>query len=353
MSFSRLLLLPFALIYGAVIWLRNHLFDWGVLPSQSFSIPVISVGNLSAGGAGKTPQVEYLVNLLGDRYKIAVLSRGYKRKTRGFLEAGPGLTAQELGDEPMQMHRKFPHILVVVDAKRRRGIRQIMANHPEVNLVILDDAFQHRYVRPGLNLLLTGYYNPFFRNFLLPVGNLREARCRSARADALIITKTPDVFSPLDRWFFLKKLCKYKLKNIYFSYLKYGPLVPLTPTTPPTAPPKIKTMFLLTGIANSESLEEELKTRCQELLIHKYPDHHPFSRQDIRKLGKHFNKTISHSKIVVTTEKDAMRLQDKELQEILSDMPVYYLPITVNFHSGDKEKFQRMLETFLNRYSSV
>ncbi len=351
MNNLRLLLLPLAFVYGAAVWLRNIFFDLGLLPSRSFSIPVISVGNLSTGGTGKTPHVEYLVGMLDGHYKVAVLSRGYKRKTRGFLVANQNSTVNDLGDEPLQMHRKFPKILVAVDEKRRRGIRNILTLYPDINLIILDDAFQHRYVKPGLNLLLTEYYKPFFRNYLLPVGSLREPKSGARRADALIVTKTPEVFSPLDRQFFLKKLSSCQLNNIFFSYLNYGVMKPLTPNTPEEEPENIKSIFLLTGIANSVALEEELKTRCQELFMHKYPDHHQFVPTDINKLVKHFNSTISHCKIVLTTEKDAMRLQDEKLQNLLADIPVYYLPVQTGFHTKDMEKFHQMIMTFLRQFS--
>ncbi len=351
MEWFRVLLLPFALLYGAAVWLRNLLFDTGILPSKSFPLPVISVGNLSAGGAGKTPQVEYLVCLLKDRYRIAVLSRGYKRKTKGFVLAGPDSTAYDIGDEPLQIRKKFPDILVAVQGNRRKGIERIMREHPEVNLIILDDAFQHRYVNPGLNLLLTGYYNPFFRNFLLPLGNLREAKQRAKRADALVVTKTPQVFSPLDRRFFVQKLRRYKLKNIYFSRLGYQAFQPLTPDTPETPPGNLKTIFLLTGIANPESLQERLKTRCKDLVVHRYPDHHQFREKDLKKLRKAFCETISRSKIVVTTEKDAMRMESEQLRKQLEGIPVYCLPVRVVFHNEDKQKFDRMVFRFLENFT--
>ncbi len=350
MSWFRILLLPFAMLYGLGVWFRNLLFDTGLLPSRQFSVPVISVGNLSAGGAGKTPHVEYLVRLLSEKYTIAVLSRGYKRKTKSYVLAGPDSTARDIGDEPLQIYKKFPGIYVAVHEKRRAGINILLKQHPDINLIILDDAFQHRYVKPGLNLLLTGYYNPFFKNFLLPVGNLREAKCSAKRADALIVTKTPHVFSPLDRRYFLRKLLRYQLKKTFFSGLEYQPMIPLTNDTPKTPPGKIKTVFLLTGIAWSESLEEHLKDRCQELIVHKYPDHHQFTAKNLKKLRNHYHKTISHCKVVITTEKDAMRLQDPILQEHFSGVPVYCLPITVVFKNKDKEKFDQMVFRFLTKY---
>ncbi len=352
MGFYRVFLLPFALLYGFVVFCRNLLFDIGLLPSKEYPFPVISVGNLRTGGTGKTPHVEYLVDLLKEEYNIAVLSRGYKRKTRGYYEAGQGCTTADIGDEPMQMHLKFPDIIVAVHTNRRKGIKKIMTLHPETNLIILDDAFQHRYVKPGLNLLLTGYYNPFFKDFLLPAGNLREAKIRAKRADALLVTKTPQVFSPLDRRFFNKQLKKHKPRSVFFSKFKYNDLVALTPAARDMAATGVKSIFLLSGIANTIALEEHLKTRCKDLLVHKYPDHHQFTKKDLQKLRNDFNKTISYSKIIVTTEKDATRLINDKLSKHMADLPVYALPVEVAFHDPDKNCFDTMVHRFLAKYKN-
>lgn len=353
MGFLRILLLPFALMYGVVIFFRNLFFDIGLLPVKRYAIPIISVGNLRTGGTGKTPHVEYLVRLLKNEYNIAVLSRGYKRGTRGYQEANPKSTTHDIGDEPQQMHQKFPDVLIAVHEKRTEGIEEIMRKHPGVNLIILDDAFQHRYVKPGLNLLLTGYYTPFFSDFLLPLGHLREAKHRAKRADALIVTKTPNVFSPLDRRFFLKKIEPYRLKSVFFSKFKHNELKPITPAAKDIATKKLKSIFLLTGIANITALEEHLKTCCQELFIHQYPDHHQFTIEDLQKVRNHFEKTLSYSKIIVTTEKDATRLQKKQIQKYLEDLPVFTLPIEVIFHDSDKKGFDTMVYRFLDTYKQA
>ena len=353
MVFFRLFLLPFALLYGMAVFFRNMLFDIGLLPSKQFPVPVISVGNLRTGGTGKTPHAEYLIRLLKDKYRVALLSRGYKRKSKGFKIAGPDSGINDIGDEPLQMHKKFPGIVVAVHEKRSKGIKLILQKFPDVDVVILDDAFQHRYVKPGLNLLLTGYYKPFFDDFLLPVGNLREAKCRAKRADALIVTKTPQVFSPLDRRFFLKKLKKYKLEPVFFSTFRYLDLKPMTTEAKNMEPDSIKSIFLLTGIANTTALEEQLKTKCSELYVHNYRDHHQFTGKNLKDLRNHFDKTISFSKIIVTTEKDAMRLQHPKLLEQLTRLPVFYLPVEVAFHDSDKQKFDKMVFDFLARHGKV
>ncbi len=353
MGFFRIFMLPLALLYGIVVWLRNALFDIGVLPSRQYDIPVISVGNLRTGGTGKTPHVEYLIRLLKEKHNIAVLSRGYKRKTKGFVVAGRETSCREIGDEPGQIYNKFPDLVVAVHEKRCKGIKKILEKYPKTDLIILDDAFQHRYVKPGLNLLFTGYYNPFFDDFLLPVGHLREGKRRAKRSDALIVTKTPAVFSPLDRRYFLKKLEKYHQKPVFFSTFAYKQLKPFNRIAEKTCSMNLKSIFLLTGIANTVALEEYLKTKCQDLHLHKYKDHHQFTGSDLKKLRMHVEKTISYSKVIVTTEKDAMRLQDTRLQENLEDIPVFVLPVEVHFHGPDQAAFNDMVFRFLKQHKKT
>jgi tetraacyldisaccharide 4'-kinase len=350
MSWFRFILYPLSLLYGLVVWIRNKLFDWVLLPSVSYSLPVIGVGNLSTGGTGKTPHVEYLVRLLGTRYRLAVLSRGYKRRSRGLYVVTEESTASQAGDEPLQVKRKFPKVLVVVHESRKKGMAWIMKNHPEVQVVLLDDAFQHRHVRPGLNLLLTEYYHPFFRNVLLPSGTLREPKSSVKRADALIVTKTPEVFSPLDRRFLLESLVPRYKGPILFSTLTYSRWHPVQPGKPPLQESSLKTIFLFTGIANAAALEEHLKTLCQELLVDRFPDHHPFSRSDLKAIRKKYEESISQSKILLTTEKDYMRLRQESLLEVLSGLPVYYVPVEVSFHDPDREVFDTLVGAFVSGF---
>ncbi len=350
MTWFRVLLFPFSLIYGLIIHIRNTLFDWNVLPSREFPVPVISIGNLSTGGTGKTPHVEYLIRLLQNQRKIAVLSRGYKRKSRGYVQAKPGSSVKDIGDEATQINNKFPHVMVVVQERRRAGISRILKEHPDIDLIILDDAFQHRYVKPGLNILLTEYYNPFFRNFLLPCGNLREPKSGIKRADVVVITKTPQVFSPLDRRFFLQKLQPFKTKNVFFSGLHYSSLIQLWSDSAKTRSLNFKTVFLFTGIANPEALEEHLKKQCQELFLYKFPDHYQFRTDDLKKLLNDYRANISQSKAIITTEKDATRLNTPELKEIFAGIPVYYLPVQVRFHEPDRKHFDKIIFSFLEQF---
>lgn len=355
MGLFRLLLWPLSLVYGMVVGFRNKLFDWGILPSDSFPVPVICVGNLSMGGTGKTPHVEFLIRLLQTQYKIAVLSRGYKRTTRGYLLAQANPSAKELGDEACQIKRKFPETLVAVDEKRKRGIARILKEHQEIDLIILDDAFQHRYVKPSLSLLLSEYYKPFFDNFLLPCGSLRESKNGIKRANALIITKTPAVFSPLDKNHLMVRLQPYRPRKVFFSSLRYCKPVSLWGSPDIKDLSGVKTIFLLTGIANLSSLEEHLKKQCSELFVHSYKDHHAFNRKELMALHAHYVSSISRSKVIVTTEKDAMRLGEGEAKEIFANIPVYYLPVEVYFHGNDSTRFpafvEKSIKTFIHTHS--
>lgn len=350
MNIIRILLFPFALLYGCITHLRNKFFDWGILPSQSFEKPIIGIGNLSTGGTGKTPHVEYLAGLLKKRFKVAILSRGYKRKTRGYQVAGAQSTVNQVGDEPLQIYLKHPETHVAVCVSRRKGIKRIIKEKPSHQVILLDDAFQHRYVKPDLNILLTDYHKIFTRNYMLPTGNLREFRHGAQRADALIVTKTPNVFSPLDKKLILKDLEKYNIKNIFFSYIKYGKWMPVTDYAKTEKLQKAKTIFLITGIANPTPLAEHLKRLSIELKVFKFADHHQFTVKELDDFVSRFRETYSGNKAIVTTEKDSMRLRKPELARIIKNLPVYYVPIEVDFHEQDKERFDKMVLEHMEGY---
>ncbi len=349
MNFFRILLFPLSLLYGSIIWLRNKFFDWGVIPSRSFDHPLIGIGNLSTGGTGKTPHIEYLIQLLKPFFRVATLSRGYKRKTRGFKYAGPKSRVRDIGDEPLQMWLKHPDTYVAVCENRKKGVKKILNANPDNEVILLDDVFQHRYVKPGLNILLTDYHRIFTRNYVLPTGNLREFRHGVKRADALVVTKTPGVFSPLDRKLILDELSPYKIKNIFFSYIKYGKWIPVNKKAKEARMREAKTIFLLTGIANPVPLGEHLKRLCTDLKIFRFSDHHQFTSKDLEKISNKFNETFSGSKAIITTEKDSMRLRNPELIKILEDIPVYYVPIEVDFHQSDKKAFNKMVMDYMKR----
>lgn len=350
MFLIKILLYPFALLYALVMLLRNRLFDWKILRSKKFDIPVITVGNLSYGGTGKTPHIEYLIRLFRDRYKICVVSRGYGRATRGFILAEEHHTATELGDEPLQYLRKFKDIAVAVDERRSRGISKVLKMKPETDLVLLDDAFQHRYVKPSLSILLTDFHHLYVNDYPLPTGTLREFRCGAKRADVIVVTKTPRIFSPILRREISARIAAASHQKIFYSYIDYMEPVPLRVTgIEKAASARYSCILMLTGIANPYPLQEHLRTRCNELEIRSYPDHHKYSVDDIRTIISGYENILSKDKAIFTTEKDAMRLDRSEFSGLLAGYPVYFVPMKVRFHPCDEPGFDKFIRSYVER----
>jgi len=346
------LLLPFSVIYGWITYVRNKLYDWRLLPSESFPLPVICVGNLSVGGTGKTPHVEYLVKLYAGKYKTAILSRGYRRKTKGFRLAAGQESVDTLGDEPMQYFTKFNDVIVAVDESRKNGIQLLLKKFPDIEVIILDDAFQHRAVKAGINILLTDYHKPFFEDFLLPAGRLRESRSSADRADLIVVTKTPKIFSPITKRNYKEEIKPRPDQPLFFSYLTFGEPVPMNAAAKLFMRKSFDGILMLTGIANPLPLENYLQGRCQELATLTFPDHHTFTKEDTANLRQAFNNIFVGNKAIMTTEKDAMRLNQPELLNDLVDLPVYYIPVEVEFHPVDKELFDRRMLDFASRKNS-
>ena len=342
-------LAPFSFLYGIGVRIRNFLFDAGIFRSECFSLPVICVGNLAVGGTGKTPHTEYLIRLLRGRYRVAVLSRGYKRKTSGFVLADETSTGETIGDEPYQMKRKFSDILVAVDADRRRGIRRLLAlpegERPEV--LLLDDAFQHRHVRASLNILLTDSHRLYAWDRLLPEGRLREPTRGAGRAEVVIVTKCDHSLSPADYREMEKVLDLYKRQELFFSTIRYGELTPLFPDEAPSrslrglAPDE--EALLLSGIASPRLFEEEVRRYTGRTVSLSFPDHHAFDRRDIGRIGEAFGRLSSPGKLIITTEKDAARLRDVSFLPMEWRSRLYYLPIEVEFLQEGEERFREMI----------
>ncbi len=343
MEAFRFLLFPFALLYGLVVRARNFLFNIKLLPSEKFDIPVISVGNLIAGGSGKTPMVEYLVRLLGEGPNVATLSRGYKRKTKGFLLAGDNETVETLGDEPLQYHQKFGSLHVAVCEKRRDGIHELRKNVDGLEVVILDDAFQHRYVNPKLSILVTDYFKLYHRDWLLPYGRLREPISGRKRADIIVVTKTPRIFSPIVRKQLLEDIKPYPGQLVCFSFINYLPFEPVYKSQCDFSAIKesVYSIIMVSGIGNPGPMEEYLRRFCTDLELMEFPDHHQFVEKDLLILKDKFKYLPTKRKIIVTTEKDAKRLQNEEAEAILGDLPIFYTPITFEFHPADKQLFDQ------------
>jgi tetraacyldisaccharide 4'-kinase len=314
MSVIKWLLWPFSVIYWCITSIRNILFDIGILKSKSFDVNVICIGNLSVGGTGKSPMIEYLIEHLKHKYQIAVLSRGYKRKTKGFHEVSAKSTAEEVGDEPLQFKRKFPQQIVCVDANRRNGISTILAKYPKTEIVLLDDAFQHRKVKADYNILLTTFDRPYFSDFLLPMGRLRESRSGAKRADSVIVTKCPSTLTEHQKNNYKQQIKLLNHQHLGFSNIKYSEN--LKNDSSDLFLSDFDDFILITGIANPKPLLDFLKNRQKTYQHHAYPDHYHFTEKDVRR----FN---SFSKPILTTEKDYVRLRDSGIKQL------YYLPITI------------------------
>lgn len=315
-------------------------------------MPVISVGNLSMGGTGKTPHVEYLIRLLSDDHQVATLSRGYKRKTKGFILADDETTAKDIGDEPFQFKSKFKNIQVAVDEKRVNGIEKLEENNPNLDVILLDDAFQHRYVKPGLSILLTDFHNLYKQDYLFPSGSLREFRCGAHRADIIIVTKCASVLSPLTRTRINDELKPQPHQKLYFSYIEHGVFTAIPGIKfIPDLKHKYASILLFAGIANSYPLEFYLKNLCIDLEILKFPDHHQYNDKDITRIVETFDRILSQNKIIVTTEKDAMRLLQPEFIKILKHYPVCYVPIEIKFHKEDKIKFDHQIINYVKAHT--
>lgn len=351
LRYLRLLLLPFSLIYGMAIVLRKKLYDWGIMRAVKFDLPVICVGNLAVGGSGKTPTTEYLIRLLSG-YKIAVLSRGYGRKTKGFVLADNAATAETIGDEPLQYHQKFENVTVAVCEDRVKGIEKLKENH---DLIILDDAFQHRAVSAGLNILLFEFRKLGTLQFLLPAGNLRDVFSARKRADILLVTKAPVPLLHVAQQASINELQPNQNQPVLHSYLKYSDLQHLYKNESRTlASVKDYEIFLLTGIANPDPLIEELGKYSNTIKHEEFPDHYAFKEEDIKKFKSAFEAGAKKEKIIITTEKDSKRLRATGFEDLLVNLPVYYLPIEVELFEEDKITFDELILKYVksNRRNS-
>jgi tetraacyldisaccharide 4'-kinase len=343
----RFLLYPFSLIYGLIVHIRNLLFDIGLLKSYHFNLPVISVGNITVGGTGKTPHVEYLVKLLQQEFKVSVLSRGYKRKTKGFVLATIDSVSSEIGDEPAQIKKKYPEIAVAVDEKRVDGIKKL--EELKIDLVLLDDAFQHRYVKPGLSILLIDYFRRIENDYLLPYGNLRESPSGIHRADIILVTKTPLELKPIDRRIIFEQLKPAPFQDLYFTGFDYGNFTPVFDAKSSVIKDfisnhQIYTILLITGIASAKPLIENLKSYTKDIQHLNFADHSEYNKSKLDKIGKHFSDIDNDKKIIITTEKDAIKIRETGItnKHLLDNM--FYIPIEVRFLDKEDEFNQQIID---------
>ncbi len=346
---------PLSFFYGIGVRLRNRLFNLGVLKSHAYDIPVISVGNITVGGTGKTPHVEYLVNLLQNKLNVAVLSRGYKRKSRGYVLADINTPMSDIGDEPYQMKQKFPKAYIAVDKKRTRGIDRLCDDEQtsNVDVIILDDAFQHRYVKPGINILLIDYHRLIIYDKLLPAGRLREPKDGKNRADIVIVTKCPHDLKPMEYRVLTRALNLYPYQDLYFTTINYKPLH--TIFTPQKETKQLEELrdtnvLLLSGIASPQQLRFDLKLYTSNITPLSFADHHRFKTKDIELINRTFEEMPS-PKVIITTEKDESRLLaiDGLSEEVKQN--IFAIPIDIKFLLDREEKFNEKIISYVQKNS--
>jgi tetraacyldisaccharide 4'-kinase len=351
----NLLLYPFSLIYGLITGIRNFLYDAGILSSVEFHLPVICVGNITVGGTGKTPHTEYIATLLMKNFKVATLSRGYKRKTTDFRIASSSSRVRDIGDEPMQIFRKIPELLVTVDRNRVHGIKMILKEKPDTEVIILDDAFQHRRITPGFSILLSDFERLIVRDHMLPYGNLRESKGNMRRADIILITKSPENISPIQRRLIVKEVNKSPYQNLYFTSLTYQNPLPVFKSEYTNDPyPLLSTntdigIVLVTGIANPQPLKDHLITNIKEITHLSFPDHYNFKDKDINAIISAYKELKSPVRYIITTEKDAARLREfTNIAEPIKSA-FLYIPIGIHFLNDDKDEFDNLIVDYVRK----
>jgi tetraacyldisaccharide 4'-kinase len=345
----RILLFPFALVYWFIIFIRNKLYDKKIFSSSSFGLPLVCVGNLSVGGTGKSPMVELLVRNLKDECKVATLSRGYKRKTKGYALANENSSALEIGDEPMQFRLKFPDVAIAVGEERLDAISQLLHDKPDTQCIILDDAFQHRAIKAGLNILLTDHKNLFTRDFYLPTGDLRDLKSSYKRAGIIVVTKCDDSLSEEEKRELTDEIKPLSGQHIFFTANKYGELYHIVATENKRTLNPDTEVLLVTGIANPQPLKDLLTEQAETFYMLHYPDHHIFTIDDWKDIKRRFDKMESKQKIILTTEKDAVRLA--KFGEQLKEVPLYVIPLEHHFLFGEGDRFLSLVKRFIKEFN--
>lgn len=353
-------LYPLSLLYGLITGFRNFLYNAEILKSHSFPLPVISVGNLTVGGTGKTPLTEYLADLLSKDFDVAVLSRGYRRKTRGFVFASESSRSDYIGDEPLQIARKFPEITVAVDRKRVHGVREILDKKPDTGVIILDDAFQHRSITPGYSILLSDFNRLMIHDHLLPYGNLRESLANMKRADIILITKSPETLTPIQQRLIFKETQKAPYQELLFTSIRYKTPLPVFDNVKAeknifsrSKKEWLPDIILVTGIADARPLHDYLQKLTGNIVHLPFGDHHRFNKKDIEKITEAWESLRSSQKYLITTEKDAVRL--KEFTNIAEPIreAFYYIPVGIHFLNDDKEKFDDLIIKYVRKNKRI
>lgn len=345
------MLTPFSWLYGSGVWLRNKAFDFGLLPQEEFEVPVVSVGNITVGGTGKTPHVEYIIEALYRRYHVAVLSRGYKRKTHGFILASNNMSPRDIGDEPYQIYRKFAGLITLaVCESRRKGINELLNIDPNINLILLDDGFQHRYVKPKVNILLLDHDRLPFEDRLMPLGQLREPVSSVSRCDMVVVTKCPTDISPTERRVINQSLNLLSFQKLFFSAIRYGEPVPVFPVQSPQLTSlqwlhHDDTVLCLTGIATPKPLVRYLRQFAANVKVMHFDDHHFFTRRDFNDIFKVYKSLEGKRKFIITTEKDAVRIINNPYFPPMRRNCIYYIPMRVGFLETEGPDFVSELVT--------
>lgn len=353
---GKIILYPLSLLYGVAVYFRNKFFDWGILKQKTFDIPVIVVGNISAGGTGKTPLVEYIVGLLHHSFNIGVVSRGYKRKSKGFVMATLSSSPLDIGDEPYQIYRKFGHdVAVAVCENRVNGITELMKIDPGINLIILDDAFQHRYVKPTVAVVVTEFNRPVFNDKLLPLGRLRESKNALRRADIIMVSKCPENPKGVDMMLYEKNLDLFPYQKSYFSKFEYGSLQPVFPTAASSMAPSLDWLtnndmiLIIAGIGNPKPFVKYIRRFKARVWINIFSDHHNFSKKDIALIKKRYTGMKGVNNYIITTEKDAVRLANNRYFPEELKPYTYYLPIKVKILKNEGQDFEKFLKKLITK----
>lgn len=349
----RIFLFPFSWLFGAGVFLRNRLYDSGTFKTVEFDFPTICVGNLSVGGTGKTPHIEYLIRLLSAQFKIAVLSRGYLRKTSGYVQVEVNTPANAAGDEAAMLKKKYPHVAVAVCEERALGVPQLISSAPQTDVALLDDGFQHRAVRAGMNIVLTSYGNLYTRDYLLPAGSLREFKSGAHRANFIVVTKCPPTLSKKERDAIRKEIAPAENQLVFFSFLQYGQPYLFTDANVRLQYDKSYDVLLVSGIADNENMKAHIRPLVKNLYPLDFSDHHDFTRTDVERMTEAFGNIETKQKLILTTEKDAVRLLAFSKWIIGKNLPIFVQPVAVEFFEEDKKVFDEEITGWLTKLKSL
>lgn len=352
MNALKFLLLPFSILFGILTLMRNKCFDWGLFRAYTPPVPSIGVGNLSAGGTGKSPIATLIAKHFSEKMEVVFISRGYGRRTRGYRMAGKEDNSETIGDEPFQIMNNLSKLKIVVDHNRVRAVKRVLGEYPHTGLIIFDDIMQHRKIRSGFNILLTEYSRPFYKDFLLPIGRLREFSSGKKRSDMIIMTKTPAIFSPIEKRHLTEAIGALPGQAVLFSFIRYTGLIPFISRSAGILPlgehlNKNIHVVAFCGIGNPGPFEDFLRWNSASFKLLTYPDHHHFSKRDLEEIKTAFRSVRFQEKILLCTEKDMARLQSHQDRDILSDCGLYAIKIEPAFHSPDDLNFYQMLESYV------